>query len=297
VSALPPVHAPAQAVRADDFWAGEVIFASYRFLASHAGAILAALWLPLLLAAATLLATFKVYFTLLALYLVAPDARLASLTASATVVGLLVWLFLNAIVTARVARVVGGERVPGLLEFRAMAPEARLYAALLRYLLVLVIVGILGLAAVRFVAGFLPGMLSDYALWFYALGMAAFAIVFSLRCGLLMPVLALRERQRILRRSWELSRGRAWQFALLWLALTALPTILIQMLSEFLMRSVIEGFADAGSMTLATAADSLAAHGSAIAAIVLTLTLSSLAGIVPTTVGSYIAYSRLGQQP
>jgi hypothetical protein len=297
VSALSPAQPSAPADQAGGFWAGDVIVASYRLLFANPGSVLAALWLPVLLAAATLLATFQAYFTLLAVYLSSPDARLASLTASATVVGLLVWLFLVVIASARVARVVTGQPMPGWLEFRAMAPEARLFAAILRYLLVLVLAGAVAASAARLAAWLLPQGLSVYANWLCLAAMAVFGAVFSVRCGLLMPVIALRERRRILRRGWELSSGHSWQVAVIWAALAVVPTIVLQALSEFLLRSLIEEFAGSGAMTLAAAANSLAANGTAIAAIVLTLSLSSSAGIVLTTIGSCIAYPRLGPQP
>lgn len=278
--------------RDSDFAAREVIVASYRFLFANAKQILAVLSLPLALAAAVLLALFRTYFTMLAYYLKSPDVRVASLTVSVAVAGFLVWLLFNVFASARVARLMQGQGAVGWFNIRGMASEARLYAATLRYLLFLIVVGLMVACVTLFATRFVPLPIGNLAFWLVGIGYVAFGAVFSVRCGLLIPALAQYERQRVLRGSWRLSRGHFWQLSIVWFVVMALPAVSLQILGDYLTHRLTDSSAAGGEITLAAAAHEFAG-GVPLICIVATLTLSSSIFLVLTTIGSCIAYSHL----
>jgi hypothetical protein len=275
------------------FSAGRTFIAVYKLLFAKAGAIFEAIWLPTALAAAVAIVVLKAYFTLLSIYLWSADIRVASLTASLFIVGFLVWLLLNVMATVRIARVVYNKPLPALFEYQDMAPEARLYAGALRYLLVLTVVGSVTVTAVAACQSWLPlaeqtgARLVGWALF------AIFALVFSIRCGFLGAPLALFERQRILRRGWAMTKRHVWQIAVLWAVLLVLPGVALQALGDFLMRPWMDGIPGGALASLAAAASWLGHNDAGLVAIGLSVTVTTTLCLVLTTVGSCLVYSSL----
>lgn len=290
------IYPAGQDARPADFSARDVIVASYRYFFANAKFILRAILVPVIMAAIVLLGLFKIYFSMLAAYLSAPDARTASLTISITIVGCLIWLLLNVFASARLARFIQGQGSSVPFNFRDMALESRLYAAVLRSLLVFVLAGVLDAWIVSFVSGFLSEPQADYAAWLGAFGFLVFVTIFTARCGLLIPALALYEHRRVLRRGWLLSRTHFWSLAAVSAAVTVLPAILLQTLGEFLTQLNLDRI-EAPGISLPSAASSLATDGLTMATIVLTLTLSSAISLTLTTIGSCLVYQRLVGRP
>jgi hypothetical protein len=272
------------------FSAGAIVLDAYRLLFAKAPKIFSAIWLPTALAAAVVVAVLKAYFTLLSIYLWSADVRVASLTMSLFIVGFLAWLLLNVIATMRVARVAYGKPIPALLEYQDMAPEARLYAGSLRYLLVLAVVGSLAIAAVMELQ---PRLGQDNARFLGWALYALFALVFSIRCGFLGAPLALFERQRILRRGWVLTRRHVWQIAAVWALLLVVPCVTLQALGEFLMRPWMSGPPGLGLANLATAASWLAHNDVGLLAIGVSVTVTTTLSLALTTAGSCLLYCAL----
>jgi hypothetical protein len=275
--------------------AREIIAETCRFIFANGPGVLAALWLPVTLAAVVLLIAFKIYFTMLARYLSAPDAGIASLALSAAVASYFVWLLLNVVGAARLARLVQGETPRGWFDARSMRSAARLYTAVLRYQLVVVVVAFGVVWAMFFVSHGLSARPAILLGWLGVGVIAAFFVVFSVRCRLLVPALALHERHSILRRGWQLSRGAFWPLAVIWAVATAVPIVVLQACDEFLTRPLVDGGAASGTAWLAAGAAELASNGVAVAAIVITLTLSSTLFFVLSTVASCLAYRALNR--
>ncbi|MEI9889043.1 MAG: hypothetical protein WDN08_21580 [Rhizomicrobium sp.] len=285
--------APASLAQDRSVSARDVVVASYKFAFGHAKGILAAIGIPVGLAAVVLLILFKTYFSMLAFYLRSPDSRLASLTMSATVAGVLIWLLLNAIASTRLARYIGGETLRGWFDFQGMARGARLYAALLRYLLVNVVVAAMCVTLVSLALQYLPPRDALYASWLAQASFAAFAILFWVRCGLLLPAVAVNERRLVLRRAWELSRGQFWKLAAVGIMVAVLPAVLPEAAGELLIWQFGPSAGQATAGALAAAAAWLATDPLALATIVLSLSVSTALTVVLTTIGSHLAYRRL----
>jgi hypothetical protein len=275
------------------FSAGEIITSTYRFAAGRWSSVLAAIGVPVGLGALVLLILFKTYFSLLAYYLKAPDARLASLTVSAVAAIFFVWLLLNVVASARLARLVQGEVMRNLFAVRGMALEARLYAAVLRYFFL--VFGSFALTA--WILGrashvLLPQVERD-AVALSGLVLVVFSMILFVRCGLLLPALAVYERRRILRRGWSLSRGRFWRMAAIGAVVVVAPVVVIQTAGEILSQQFVHPIVADGAGGLFRAADMLATDAWALIAIVLTLSLSTAAGLTLATIGSCLIYRRL----
>lgn len=270
--------------------AGEIIAASYRFVAGHAGAIAAALWLPTVLAIFVSLAALEGYFTMLARYLAAPNADFASVTVSIMVASYFVWLLLIVVGAARVTQLVENEGPRGWLDPAGMRLAARLYTAVLRFQLI-VLLGAVALAAlVVLLAGAFPGRPPGLRSIVSVLATLVFFAVISVRCGLTMPALAFHEKRSVLRRGWKLSRGVFWPLAAVKIVVTALPVIALQYLGEILIQRLING---AGLATLAAAAQTLATNDVALVSIAMTLTLSTTLFAVLTVTASSFVYRAL----
>jgi hypothetical protein len=280
-----------EAAPAGDFSARDVIAATYRFVLRHAGALIAAIYIPTALAASLLLVLFKTYFSLLSHYLDAPTSRLASLTVSVMAAGFFIWLLLTMMACASVARVVRRADTPSAA--RGWALEARLYAAVLRYLFVLFAAAILCEALVSFAHHFLLPRNPDYAALIVWPLFALFTVVFVVRCGVLLPALAVYERSHVLRRSWRFSRGHFWQFAAIGTAVMLLPFVVLQTLGEYLRLAFDDTVFPIGPRMWADAANMLAMNGAAIAIIALSLSVSIAVCLTLATVGSCLAYRRL----
>ena len=294
MSAPISVAAAASPASRPAFSARRVIVESYRFLFANRRAILSALWLPVLLAALVLTVALKSYFSMLAHYLnaPAPDAGLASLTVSVVIACYFIWLLLNVVGSARLARLVEGHNVEKGFDLGGMALAARLYTAMLRYQLVVALIAAAALAAVISLARFLPGIPEEYRIVAGAAAVAVLLAVFSVRCGMLIPALAFHEKRSVLRRGWRLTSGSFWQLAAVWAVVTALPAFLLQVSGEVLTGPLVGGD---GAPSLAVAASMLASNGLAILSIVVTLTLSTTLFFAATTVASCLAWRALNR--
>lgn len=269
--------------------------ASYSWLFSNLRNIAKVMRLPILAAATILVLMFKAYFSMLARYLGGPSGQTASLTVGVAIGLALVWLFLNAVASARLACLLYGEKTgtPPVALRRAVG--ARLYAAMLRLLLLVVLCLAAEAAAAAMVSKIMPTRFEgalNVASWAAAL---LIVVVISVRGGLLQPALALYQGQGVLRRSWQMTRGRLGQFLFLWVALWALPWALLQSMGEFLMQPIFYGMTGSNP-TIVGAAQGLATNNLAILSIAGTVALSSTAALVLATIGSCLAYDALASQ-
>jgi len=280
----------------DDLYHAEIstfriISGAYVYLVSRTGSILGTVWLPLAAAAVVLLLMFKSYFSLLAIYLAQPDARIASLTVGVAIALLFVWQFLYVIASARLAgfvyrTVLGKTSFP---EKRAVA--ARLYAATLRLVLFLIVACGLDVAAVTLAARSLAAEHAQAiasAGWIFA---ALIFVVLSVRCAMLQPALAFDENRMMLRRAWQVTHGRSWMFLILWLALWVAPFLTLEVLGEVAIGPMLP--AASATLGIVQTVRDLATNNLALFSICLTLAMSSTVAMILTTIGSCLSYEEL----
>jgi hypothetical protein len=271
----------------------DTIGAIYRFLITKWLQVLAAIAVPVLLAFVVLLFTLHYYFSTLATYLTSHDVHIASHAISATVVGLLLWLVLNAIACGRLIRLVGGEAPSGWFDIRPLALEATINAAVLRYLLVIVAACALAVELATAAARLAPGIDANMIALVCGGGLAVFVAIFVVRCGFLLPALAYYGRRKILRRGWELSRVRFWRFAAVLGIAVLLPSLVVQTVGDLVTEAFIGRLGEVAAKGLAGAASMLAADGSAILAIALSLTVSSGLCLTLWTIASGLTFQGL----
>jgi len=271
----------------------ESIASIYGFLADRRKQVIAAVAVPLGLAFIVLLLTLRYYFSTLAVYLALHDVRTASHAVSATVVGLLLWLLLNVIACGRLTRLVAGEPPQPWFDIRPHALEATINAAVLRFLLVLVAAGALAAELATAGARLVEPAESGLVVVSCLAALAAFAFVFVVRCGLLLPALSYHRRRQILRRGWEYSGERFWHFAAVATIAVLLPSFLLQFLGEIGAQFLVADHGEAAARTFAEAAAILAKDGAEILVVAFTLSISSAVCLTLWTIASGLIYRSL----
>ena len=109
---------------------------------------------------------------------------------------------------------------------------------------------------------------------------------------MLIPAISYHEKRSVLRRGWRLTSGAFWPLAAVWVVVTALPAIVVQVSGEYLTRHLIGG----GSVpTLGVGAEMLASNGLAVLGITVTLTLSTTLFFTTTTIMSCLAWRALNR--
>ncbi len=207
-----------------------IVLSSLAFLRNHATAILARVWFPALLGCLAFYVSILVYLWELRAFMAAPSRAHASFALAVSCLAVLLLLFLYAVVLSAVLKLrLGRESGPHMLQLDHQV--YRLYAALLRFVLLMGVLLVFGILAGNFFHDFLPD-LEGFADFGIMLGLVFLAI----RVGFLLPAVAIVTPDGVvLRRSWALSRGRMWQFLLLALILT-LPGLALEFAGEYLGR-------------------------------------------------------------
>src|ERR1700759_2774172 len=157
----------------------------------------------------------------------------------------------------------------GGFAFGGMALEARLYAAVLRYFFLLFGTFVLSGWSLARLFHVLPMRLGRDTALLAGLLLTAFSVVLFVRCGLLLPALAVYRKRRVLRGAWALSRGRFWRLAAIVAVAVAAPVVAVQAVGEILSYQLVSPVAVHGAQSLFHAADTLATDIGALVAIVL----------------------------
>ena len=173
--------------------------------------IAARIVLPALIGWVVLYTSLSLYLYELLRYLDNPSDRIASLFFGVATGGLLLTLFLHALIVTSVTELAMGVESSGWKYFHAARREWRVYAAKLRFLL-MVAVWIIVFLVVRFVAVRVLSLtkLDAGILIVMALGILWLVVRFWFLLG---PVAVGNERGHVLRRAWELSSGHFWRIA------------------------------------------------------------------------------------
>lgn len=228
---------------------GRTLGFAFGFAGRNIGDILRRITLPVITGCGLLYLTADAYLAELQIFFDAPTDRHASLVLGLATAGLLAILFLHAVVSAAVCELEFGKTSrAGWPYFHITRQEWRLYAALLRFLLVVLVY----IAAVE-VARWLAGMLiaPDTAAWTSVILLVGGLFWLFVRLGFLItPIAVAQTRGKILRSAWRFSAGRFWPIATITVTLIV-PGVLVELLGENLMHAI-------GVFPLFTGADSVA---------------------------------------
>lgn len=202
------------------------IRAAYGFAFGHLGAIIGAIWLPMVVVSVTGFFVMQHYY----------DASIEALSSvTPAVMGpvllmllgyLLVALLLQAIIYAAVTQLALGARQGGMMHFTLGPVEWRLFRAMLSLVGLLFLLAVIaalvaqGAALGLRAAGVAPAQsLAGQAL-LQLVFVGAFVFV-ALRFVFLLPVVAVSEAGPVLPRAWLLTGGNFWRIFVIYLALFA----------------------------------------------------------------------------
>lgn len=234
---------------------GKTVSASFDFSARHLGEILKRIVLPAVLGGAILYVLALAYIAELDRFLVDHDQRSASLVLALAGGGFLALLFLHAVVvTAIISLILDKPREGGWRFFHVGLAEWRVYAGLLRLVVIagILIVGGQGVRILLLRFGYDP-LISYFSELFIFLAMIWIVIRIGFFVG---PVGVDRKSGQIIGRSWEVSAGLFWRlFAIAILCI--LPGVLFYLLGEYILRAT-------GAVQITESINSLVALASAL---------------------------------
>jgi hypothetical protein len=234
---------------------GKTVSASVEFSARHLGEILKRIVLPAVLGGAILYVLAIAYIAELDRFLVDHDQRSASLVLALAGGGFLALLFLHAVVvTAIISLILDKPREGGWRFFHIGLAEWRVYAGLLRLVVIagILIVGGQGVRILLLRFGYDP-LISYFSELFIFLAMIWIIIRIGFFVG---PVGVDRKSGQIIGRSWEVSAGLFWRlFAIAILCI--LPGVLFYLLGEYILRAT-------GAVQITESINSLVALASAL---------------------------------
>jgi hypothetical protein len=213
---------------------------AYRFVFVNLGAIIALIWLPMLVVTVMGYFVLTRYYDAFASALASGDYAAMGPEALGLLVYLLVTLLIGAMMSVPVAGLaMGGRKPETLVHFAFGATEWRLFRALLGLIgFMLVPLLLIGVASnVMQSSGVAMGPLHVTSALALLVVLFYFScIYFGLRFAFLLPVLAIRDNGRLLPRAWALTRGNFWRLFAVALC-TAGPVLLL----AFVLEAVLEG--------------------------------------------------------
>lgn len=219
----------------------EVVAVAYRFPLRSPGSILRLAWFPLLLAGLILFVSLDSYFADLAEFFRAPDTRIASVALGLMTAGIFVAAFLVVMVVVALTELAfGQEPNRAWIYFRVQRVEWRLYAAILRFALVLTAF-LASASAISWAIAEATGTGAgdayrggwlDWGTWIVV---AAGTLFLTARIAFLMPAIAVAEKGPVARRAWSLGR-RDFPRLVLIVVLLALPGMVFQAVAEIVLR-------------------------------------------------------------
>ena len=263
---------------------------SFSFLIRNAARIATRIALPALGGWITFYIAFFLYLTELVRYLGDPSDRIASLVLGLATAGLLVTLFMHSIIVSAVASLALGLEESGWKYFQAGRRAWRLYAANLRFMLVIAVF----IAAVL-VGEAVMGRLAATAgsIWIADIAMGVGLYWLAVRFAFLIAPIAVAKRDgEILRRGWRLSSGHFWSITAI-AVVTVLPGFAVEFAGEFLMR-LFGTFPDLGSSgSLASIA---AMYRQVLPDVLIAVGIGYLVGVVLLTLARVSFYRQLADQ-
>jgi hypothetical protein len=264
---------------------------AYKFFVHRFWSVLRLLALPIIAAGLVLYVCISLYLSELLRFLGAPDPRVASFALGMLAAGIFLSLFCYAIAVAAISNLVLGkvERRRPWFHFGAERQEWRVYAAYMRFLLLL---GLVFVSVYLFSTYVGPLLASAQNTTRWMLTTLSFLIVFCLtaRVGFLVaPVVATSEGP-VLRKAWQQSARDFWRNCGL-IILLIVPGLLVQIAGEYVLRAWVPHVA--GNLSFA---DYTRVMGGMLGSFLVVVSLSSFVTIVLLTVGAVAAYQNGSQQ-
>jgi hypothetical protein len=263
------------------------VVSAFRFLAKAGPGLWLSLLLPTLTGAILFYGSMNLYLLNFERYLIRPTDRVGSLVLGLVAAGFLTITFVQAVISSEVASRFLGRPDGGWPFFRVTSRVWRLYAAYLRFVLVCAVY-IVAVQIVRLVAGeflVLPLLpLLD------ALVLVAGLFYLTARIGLLVaPVAVATDKGPVVREAWRLSKGNFRGLALVVGSFLILGLVL-ETLGEILLHTSGLGIVISPGMLLV---DVVRSYRMALPGVVVIVSLSYLAAIVPGNVAGLSAYRQL----
>lgn len=211
-----------------------IVRTSFGFSVRNIGEILKRVLLPSILGGAMLYILAIAYIAELNRFLASHDERSASLVLAVAGGGLLLLLFLHSVVVAGIISLaLAKPRAPGWNWFQIGLPEWRVYAGLLRFVVIvgLLVTGGEGTRVLFLRLGFEPTV--GYASQFLVLPILLWL---TIRLGFYIgPVGVDRDRGQIVGRAWEISSIGFWRIAAIAIA-CLLPGVAFYLLGDYGLR-------------------------------------------------------------
>lgn len=213
----------------------EAALISYKFLFRQFWPALRLLWMPMVAAGVVLYLCLSVYLSKLLLFLSSPDPHTASLALGILAAGIFSSLFCYAVAVGAIADLALGRAPKNIwLRFRAERQEWRIYAAYLRFLLLITVV----LVSVYVISTYLvplSAVAPAFSAWGLTVAAAAAILWLTARIGFLVAPVVARSKGTVLRKAWRRSAHDLWRNC--WLILFLLvPGLLVQLAGELLLR-------------------------------------------------------------
>jgi hypothetical protein len=266
----------------------DTVVAAFRLSSGNLVEILKRILLPVICGGAVLYLLAIAYIAELDRFLIGHDQRSASLVLALAGGGFLLLLFFHAVVvTAVISLALEKPRTGGWRFFHVGLSEWRVYAGLLRLVVIcgILVVGAQGIRILILRFGY------DPLFTYLSQSIAFLALVWIvIRVGFFVgPVGVDRSRGQIVGRSWEISAGLFWRLLAISL-LSLFPGVLFYLLGEYILRAT-------GMVQIVGTIDSLVALASALNQMLLSLVVLSSATYViftiPLSAAAAFAYREL----
>jgi hypothetical protein len=261
---------------------------AYRFFFRQFGIVVRLLLLPIIAAGLVLYACLDSYLAELLRFLASPNPRVATLALGVLAAGIFLPLFFYAAVVAAASNLALGKKAKNArLNFKIERQEWRLYAAYLRFLLLLCVVFVSVYLLAAYVAPLFPGT-AALSPWIFAFLCATAVFWLTARIGFLIaPVVAAGEGP-VLRKAWRQSSPDLWRNCTL-IVLLLIPGLLVQIAGEYALRIGAGAPRVSGNLSLPEYARLV---GQMLGGFLAVLSVSLLVTIALLTFGALAAYHR-----
>jgi hypothetical protein len=265
---------------------------AYKFFVHRFWSVLRLLALPIIGAGLVLYVCVSLYLSELLRFLGAPDPRVASFALGILAAGIFLSLFCYAIAVAAITNLALGKvERHRWFHFGAQRQEWRVYAAYMRFLLLL---GLVFISVYLFSTYVGPLLAAAQNALRGTLTTLSVLIVFCLtaRIGFLVaPVVAASEGP-VLRKAWQQSARDFWRNCGL-IILLIVPGLLVQIAGEYVLQFGAWAPHVAGNLSFA---DYTRVMGGMLGSFLVVVSLSSFVTIVLLTVGAVAAYQNHPQE-
>ena len=259
---------------------------SYKFFVRRFWSVVRLLVLPIVAAGLVLYVCLSLYLSELLRFLGAPNPRVASFALGILAAGIFLSLFCYAIAVVSITNLALGKvERHDWFRFRAERQTWRVYAAYMRFLLLLCLVFISVYLFSAYVAPFLSVATTSMR---WALTILSVLVIYCLtaRVGFLIaPVVAAGEGP-VLRKAWQLSARDFWRNCVL-ILLLIVPGLLVQVAGEYVLQFGAWAPRVAGTLSFAAYTRVM---GEMLGSFLVVVSLSSFVTIVLLTVGAVAVY-------